>query len=134
MHKIYLTSFVRHLKSEVKKDFFEKYQQMHSYTPKGSDVVVQSIRVIARISRPIRSLDAALFGTEWRPAEAKRDVYFGSRGFLNTPVLSRSDLKSDPIMGPAVIEEADSSTVIQPGCEAKIGKNDVIVVDLNAER
>ncbi len=116
----------------LEKAFLETYDRIHNYTPKGSGVQLQNVRVVARISREIEGLGVGLTGIEWRPTEKSRQAYFGpSVGFVETPILSRMDLRSGTVKGPVIIEEADSSTVVQPGCAVGLGKDDVIVVSLS---
>ena len=119
---------------ELEREFLRVYQEVHNYTPRGSGILMQSVRVVARIARPLAGLSVALRDDEWRPPEAHRAVYFGpALGRVQTPVLARADLRAGTVIGPAIIEEADSSTVIQPGCSATLGLHDCIIVNLEAE-
>ena len=61
-----------------------------------------------------------------------RRVYFGSvRGWLETPVLRRSDLARRRT-GPLIIEEYDATCVVPPGAEAELDKAGSIVIKLEA--
>ena len=50
---------------------------------------------------------------------ASRRAYFGDRGWLETPVIGRSDLAT-PRRGPAIVEEYDATTLIPPGWRGRL--------------
>jgi N-methylhydantoinase A len=52
----------------------------------------------------------------------KRDVWMpGSDGFVATPVYDRSKLDAgNRIVGPAIVEQMDATTVILPGMTARV--------------
>jgi N-methylhydantoinase A len=59
-----------------------------------------------------------------------RPVYFGKQhGFLETPVMRRSDLKA-VTTGPLIVEEYDSTCVIPPEARAELDAGGNIVVEL----
>ncbi|HEX2171749.1 MAG TPA: hydantoinase/oxoprolinase family protein [Dehalococcoidia bacterium] len=49
-----------------------------------------------------------------------RPAYFGPAGWLDTPVIDRPDLHGLTQTGPLIIEEYDATTVIPPGCRARL--------------
>ena len=58
-----------------------------------------------------------------------RPVYFGkARGWIETPVMRRSDLKA--CVGPLIVEEYDSTCVIPPDARAELDAGGNIVVEL----
>jgi N-methylhydantoinase A len=62
-----------------------------------------------------------------------RKAYFGPRlGWLDTPILRRSDLSAAPREGPLVIEEYDNTCVIPPGASALLDAGGNVVNDLPA--
>ncbi len=66
---------------------------------------------------------------EPKPGGARR-AYFGpEQGWVETPVLRRSDL-GKPVMGPAIVEEYDATCVITPGARAALDGAGNIVIEL----
>ena len=60
-----------------------------------------------------------------------RRAYFGSAiGWLDTPILTRSDLLLNPRYGPLIIEEYDATCVIPPDAEARVDAGSNIVIEL----
>ncbi len=63
-------------------------------------------------------------------AAQPRQAYFGPElGFMETPVLLRSDLVT-PVEGPAIVEEYDATCLIPPGAQAHLDDYGNIVIDL----
>jgi N-methylhydantoinase A len=59
-----------------------------------------------------------------------RRAHFGADiGWLETPVLRRSDL-STPRAGPLIVEEYDATCVIPPGARAELDGGGNIVIEL----
>jgi N-methylhydantoinase A len=58
-----------------------------------------------------------------------RRAYFGKAGWIETPILRRSDL-SAPRQGPLIVEEYDATCVVPPDASASLdaGGNIVIAV------
>ena len=82
--------------------------------------------------------DGAGFPERVRPSRPEplppppRPAYFGSEhGWLETPILRRSDLSPTPREGPLIIEEYDATCVVPPGARASLdaGGNIVIAIE-----
>jgi N-methylhydantoinase A len=59
-------------------------------------------------------------------------AYFGpNHGFLATPVLARTDLVSRRV-GPLIVEETDSTTVVPPGASAIVDGLGNIAIEVGA--
>lgn len=57
----------------------------------------------------------------FRPSQNGRSAYFGPKyGRMQTPVIARNDLTRTPAKGPLLIDEYDSTTVVAPGCTARL--------------
>jgi N-methylhydantoinase A len=57
----------------------------------------------------------------FKPRERSRLAFFGPKyGSIETLVLSRRELSDTPKPGPLLIDEYDSTTVIPPGCTARL--------------
>ncbi len=88
-------------------------------------VVGQGLREGAGVPEQVRSS---------RPEPAPpppRQAYFGpEHGWLETPILRRSDLSSTPRAGPSIIEEYDATCVVPPGAQASLDAGGNIVIEL----
>ena len=61
----------------------------------------------------------------------RRNVYFGPAvGTLETQVIDRPSLSASPTSGPLIIEEYDATTVVPPGCSARLDELNNIVIDV----
>lgn len=69
-----------------------------------------------------------------RVGRSMRDAYFGRHhGILATPVLSRFELgREEPRGGPLLIDEYDATTLVPPGCSARLDHFDNIVIRIEA--
>jgi N-methylhydantoinase A len=111
--------------SELFRRFNEKHLQEFGYTvPSETDELeIVNARLVAlgpvldlpqQRHDPGGSVDAALKG--------QRDVYFSeARAFVATPVYERDRLPAGgSFQGPAVIEQADSTTIVPPGLRVEV--------------
>ena len=84
---------------------------------------VQGVR-----ARPARQAADAVADTRAEPAGTRR-VYFG--GWLDTPIYDRDRLTPGAVFdGPAIVEQADTTTVIEPGMRARVDPFRNILVEL----
>jgi N-methylhydantoinase A len=61
-----------------------------------------------------------------------RSAYFGSElGWQDVQLLPRSALTSEPLQGPIIVEEYDTTTVVRPGWSARLDTWNNIVVERN---
>ena len=59
----------------------------------------------------------------------RRNVYFGPGvGTLETEVIDRPALSNSPTAGPLIVEEYDATTVVPPGCSARLDEFNNIVI------
>ena len=60
-----------------------------------------------------------------------RRAYFGERtGWIETPVLTRSQLKDSPLWGPLILEDYDATTLVPPDVRVQLDEWRNIVIDL----
>ena len=79
-------------------------------------VIVRGLSQESRVPERLGSYSATR-----QSADSQRRVYFGpNRGWTDTPVVERSDLDANPGIGPLIIEEYDSTTVVPPGWKASV--------------
>ncbi|PUA18421.1 hydantoinase/oxoprolinase family protein [Glaciimonas sp. PCH181] len=68
-------------------------------------------------------------------ASKTRKAYFGKKhGLIDTPVLTRKELLGRQIVGPAIIEEYDSTCVIPPGATARIDNHQNIHIQMGVAK
>ena len=61
----------------------------------------------------------------------RRDVYFGPLvGTIRTDVVDRPALSDMPTAGPIIVEEYDATTVVPPGCSARLDDLNNIIIDV----
>ncbi len=66
----------------------------------------------------------------YHPETTSRQAYFGpDRGWFETPVIARSDLRQAR-QGPLIVEEYDTTCVIPPGAAAELDSFGNILIDL----
>jgi N-methylhydantoinase A len=106
-------------------DLGDEYDREHlktySYETKAPYQLV-NLRVIARgLAQEPRIPERLGLSTAKLLGPPQRPVYFGSnQGWIDTPVVDRSDVAGDPSDGPMIIEEYDSTTVVPPGWRASV--------------
>src|SRR5262249_45645892 len=96
----------------------------------GRDIV--ALRVVGTLApeRPpaldVERLMAA------RPAASitRRPAYFGPQGMHDTPVIDRTHLTAEAMLGPIIIEEYEGTTVVPPDASAHRDASGNIVIDL----
>ncbi|MDB5402646.1 MAG: agaF [Rhodopila sp.] len=94
--------------------FHAEHQRRFGYAMPDRPVEIVTARLTARADRPAPPPEAppALTQAEptWRP------VWFATTGFVDTPIYQRDALsRIDRLLGPAIIEQMDTTTVVPPG-------------------
>src|SRR6185503_15709491 len=108
--------------AHLEEDFGREHEKTYGHRA-GADEPVElvSIQVVGqglRASRP-----------EPAPPPPRR-AYFGApTGWLETPILRRSDL-SAPRAGPLIVEEYDATCVVPPGARAELDTGGNILIAL----
>ncbi|MFN0305836.1 MAG: hydantoinase/oxoprolinase family protein [Burkholderiales bacterium] len=89
------------------------------------------IQVVGQGLRAGTSVPEKVLSTREEPVPpAPRRAYFGARhGWIETPVLRRSDLETSRV-GPMIVEEYDATCVIPPGARASLDSGGNIVIAL----
>lgn len=52
-------------------------------------------------------------------APRRRQVWFSETGWIDTPIYAREHIPAEGLRGPAIIEQLDATTVIDPGAHAR---------------
>lgn len=104
----------------IAEDFGREHERTYGHRADEDPIQIVNLRIVARIPpaaerAPIRA------AVEARGPAAERRAYFGPRhGLVATPVIGRFDLGERPRSGPLLIDEYDATTLIPPGCGARL--------------
>jgi N-methylhydantoinase A len=119
------------LKTDWEESFEAEYNELYGKVDDENPIELASIRVY--VSQPVPHLDIAK-PTATMDAEPKslREVYVSSKtGTAIVPVYERTDLCiGQLIMGPAIVEERESTTVIGDGDKLTVNNRGCLEVDL----
>ena len=118
--------------------FEAEHDQLFSYRL-SSDVELVNLRVIAeevKTELPIKMLDNA---TSTNPPDSsvssRTNLVFQGREFPDSPVWDRLSLKNGhAVLGPCIISEMDSNTVILPGFRAEVDAVGNILIQRATDR
>lgn len=116
--------------------FAREHERSYGHRTDRDPVQIVNIRIVARIPRDgLRSaLPQVATSAKERFGGGKRKAYFGQHyGTLATPILDRLDLaRAKPRYGPLLIDEYDATTLVPPGCSARLDGFDNIVIRIGA--
>jgi len=117
---------------EIIELFGQEHQRTYGHRAVDEPVEIVNLRVTARIDRRRPALQPE--GASGRSSETvshePRLAYFGAEhGLVQTPVIGRLDLAS-PRLGPLIVDEYDSTTVVPPGCTAELDKERNILINV----
>jgi N-methylhydantoinase A len=78
-------------------------------------VELVNVELVGRgLSETSRVPDRLQGGADPTPQQRERQAYFGDHGWLQTKVVTRSELTSSPVQGPMIVEEYDATCVVPP--------------------
>lgn len=108
----------------MRRRFDEQHEQAHGHKAESEPVELVSLRLISfgRVAQAKLS-PAKPTGRKLEAAKtSERKIFFGKEhGIINCAIYSRDLLEPEhKIVGPAVIEQMDTTTVIHPGQEATV--------------
>lgn len=113
--------------------FHEEHDRTYGHKAEDEATEVVNLRLTAfcrlQGAVPIRASGAR---SSARPH--RRMVSFNpKRGRVRTDVIDRARLLASPKAGPLIIEEYDATTVVPPGCSARLDEWNNIVIDVNPD-
>jgi N-methylhydantoinase A len=113
-------------------DFVAEHVRTYGHGSTGDPVDVVSIRALAHIERTAAQMYDPLAAIRALPVhEGARLAYFGPDvGLIETDVCNRAALLAGERRGPLLIDEADSTCVVPPGCLARLDQYGNIEVEL----
>ena len=111
-------------------EFHRLHEKLYGYSISGE--VIELIRInvtaIGRTKKP--RLKTPPKNKDPQPRQT-RSVYFDKKGFVSCPVYHRDDLPGRyTVVGPAVIEEVDSTILLHPGHTLQVDRHGVIGIRL----
>jgi N-methylhydantoinase A len=115
-------------------DFVAEHVRTYGHGSADEPIDVVSIRALARVERTAsRRYDPVAAIRALPPHESVRTAYFGATaGVVETPVCNRAGLLGGERAGPLLVDEADSTCVVPPGCVARLDAYGNIEVDVDA--
>lgn len=113
-------------------DFVAEHVRTYGHGSMEDPVDVVSIRALARIERTSAQMYDPLAAIKALPAyEGTRLAHFGPDvGLVETQFCNRAGLLAGERRGPLLIDEADSTCVVPPGCLARLDHYGNIEVEL----
>lgn len=111
--------------------FHARHDTMYGHSNTATPVEFVSLRT-THVHRPNERENSPEKTSSAEPAKpvAHREAFFGG-GFIKTPVYVRKQLcVGQEIMGPAIIEQADTTLIIYPEQRAKLCANRSILVEI----
>jgi N-methylhydantoinase A len=110
--------------------FHKAHEQAYGHSTPGEPIEIVNLRLVAQgaIPKP-RFKRLPPSGGNGHVLKERREVCFHGDGFVSTPVYDRYRLpEGAKVQGPAVIEEFDSTVVIQPGYLASVDEVGLIQI------
>ena len=113
----------------LKKIFEKEYRNIYSINEISESIEILNFKVFVSGSAPI--LDLKTNSASSTLAEKSRKVFFGNIGdYVDTPVYNRNNLKPGlKFDGPAIVEERESTYVLQPNERCSIDDYLNIIVE-----
>jgi len=121
---------------EMIAEFESAYQKQFSFLMSGRALIAEAVSVEAIGASDAPAESAAPAGSRQGPPEPAEEVEMFSAGRRHrTPVFRREGLQpGDRVNGPAIIAEANATTVIEPGWQAEVTRRDHLVLTRVAAR
>ena len=112
--------------------FRDAYERRHHDRDEAAAVEGVDWALVARLPRT--EADAATSGPGQEPRESTRRAWFPEKGdFVEVPALNRAAVSGrGGIVGPAIVDDPDSATVLLPGDRARVNENGHLIIDIQA--
>jgi len=115
----------------LERAFDEEHRRQYGYNSPLEQKRVVAIKVVGRGLVDHPRLPDKISRTGDHALETRqRKVYYGpEHGWLDTPVGARESLTSQPVAGPLIVEEYDTTTVVRPGWTVSRDSGNNIVIE-----
>lgn len=122
------------LRDEIKRLFDEAHhlRYSHSAPDESADVVSLRVTAVGRLAKPeLPTLAAGSAAPPDAARKSSRTVVFAHHGPVKSAVYDRAQLLAGNVIdGPAVIEEASSTTIVEPGDTLTVNHHGHLVIRL----
>lgn len=120
-------------KTKVRAAFDQQHKEVYGTAATGEIPDIVNVRVMSIAEVAKLDLPELPKGDKTPKPVAQRKVLFDeSEGYLDTPIYDRAKLGAGAvIVGPAIIEQLDSTTVILPGQRAEIERYGNIIIEVS---
>ena len=113
--------------------FHERHRRIYAYAKDDEPVEFVGLRAVRTKHVAGIDLNGSVHSKESSPTPTPSstcDVYFDLGGDrVPTPVYSRTDLPTGSrLVGPAIVEQLDTTTIIYPGCTAAVDESGNVVI------
>jgi N-methylhydantoinase A len=110
--------------------FHRQHERVYGHSAPDEPVESVAIRLVAWGAFP-RPLIAPPDTERKGPDRRRRDAWFGEAGgFIATEVLDRAGIDPDEvILGPAIIEQLDTTVLVPPGYQARVIELDSLLIE-----
>ena len=117
-------------------EFCRRYDQVYGHHTRSPARFV-NLRVVQRASNSVPNLAPAPASTPGGGARAekgsRRVLLAGARDYVDARIVDRDGLApGDTIAGPAIIEQSDTTTLVDPGWTARVTDNGVLLMTRDA--
>ncbi|GGI25929.1 MULTISPECIES: hydantoinase/oxoprolinase family protein [Bradyrhizobium] len=120
--------------AEITASFERVYTELYGHTVPNTPIDVMSWRVVASGPKPDFKLPVNTSKSDG-PLKGSRKIYVPDAGLIDVPVYDRYRLGAgDRLQGPAIIEERESTVVINGPGEISVDQNRNLIVDLEVAR
>jgi len=119
----------------VMADFHDLHQRVYGHASATEPVEFVNLRCVCALGFPPPRLAPLARGGRLEDAvrSTRRVVFPGASQAMPTPILDRARIPTGvPIAGPAIVEQADTTTVISPGQSAQLDECQNLIITLEA--
>ncbi len=106
---------------DLARAFEAEHQKIFGYVATGDAIQFVALKAICSgVPETPRMPDRVQRGNERAVTAGKRKAYYGEEhGWLETSVLSRAQITEEPVPGPLIVEEYDTTVILRPGWTAR---------------
>jgi N-methylhydantoinase A len=107
--------------------FHDEHDRQFGYRRPEETILASSVRLrLVLRNDAVQLSDVATMATVASsgapvPVGTRRAYFGGDNGEVSAPVYSRSALPADVVVGPAIVEDVDTTVVVPPGWQATRG-------------
>ena len=111
-----------------------EHERTYGHKAEGDPIQIVNLRLTARVLHPADRA-AIRLEADRTVQGGDRRAYFGpAYGEIATPVITRAALGAAPRPGPLLVDEYDATTLVPPGCGARLDAHGNIVITTGGTR